>query len=518
MSKTFLELFSAARSISTPEIAVRTFDPASTIQNVRKSLDESEDTPLVSWDSIHGLRGINKSGSAAIAQMLSHAEVERPATIDLATALSALEYSPEDVIAFAHNAQLYWADPRVVQGIWNLRDIYKGNGALLVLLITAGDVLPTELQQDILVLDEPLPTREELAKAVTEVFAAAADSKKEYAKCKNGATPEVLKQTGDALIGLPMFPSDQASSMCLNKVEGTIDIDSLWARKRSIISQMPGLSFHTGTETLNDMYGNDTIREYAKRFMTGKHSPSLIVRMDEIEKQLAGNATDSSGVKGDLLGEFLTWVEDQKVICSLFLGIPGSSKSWSTYCIAGQFKKPCINYSLSAMQDSHVGVSGKNQRNAQRTLDSISDGRIWLVATANSLNGLPPELISRFQVGGIFFFDSPDSEEREGIMKLKSVKYGLDAKQALPDMTGWTGRDIDNCARKADMLSISLVDAGEYIVPLMRSHAEQMKTLRMSAHDRFLSASKPGTYQYTEPSITPEELPTAPETPRRKIR
>jgi SpoVK/Ycf46/Vps4 family AAA+-type ATPase len=233
--------------------------------------------------------------------------------------------------------------------------------------------------------------------------------------------------------------------------------------------------------------------------MSGKYAPTVILRMDEIEKQFAGNGTDSSGVKGDLLGEWLTWVNDNGIICTLLLGVPGSSKSWATYCIGGEFQKPVINYSISAMQDMHVGNSSKNLRGANRTIDSISDKRVWLIATANSLNGLPPELISRFQVGGIFFFDAPDDAEKQGIMKLKITKYGLDT-QELPDMTGWTGRDIENCARKAQLLNVNLVEAGQYVVPLMTSHKEQMDALRQSAHGRFLSASHPGVYQYTKPA------------------
>jgi hypothetical protein len=112
------------------------------------------------------------------------------------------------------------------------------------------------------------------------------------------------------------------------------------------------------------------------------------------------------------------------------------------------------------------------------------------------MNGLPPELISRFQVGGIFFFDAPDATEREGIMKLKMASYGL-ASQPLPDMTNWTGRDVENCARKADLLGCSLIEAGQYIVPLLTSHSEQMESLRVSASGRFLSASKEGVYTYT---------------------
>ena len=96
-------------------------------------------------------------------------------------------------------------------------------------------------------------------------------------------------------------------------------------------------------------------------------------------------------------------------------------------------------------------------RNANRCLDAIGDGKIWLIATANKLNGLPPELISRFQLGGIWFFDMPRTKEKAGIMKIKFAAYKLDPNQPLPQMVGWTGRDIDNCARKAQLFGTSML-------------------------------------------------------------
>ena len=504
--KSFIELFTAAREISTPLVAVRTFDPASTIQAITKSLGDelAAKTPVISWDAIHGLRGLNEpAGTEALAKMAEEANVELAATVDLPIALGTLEFADEDVIAFVHNPHLAWTvDKKVIQAEWNLRDGYKARGNMLVNLIGIGDELPAELQQDTLMLEEPLPTREELATIVKDTFAAAAQ-KKEYAACKNGATPKVIKDATDAGIGLPQFPFDQSVAMCLDKKKGTLDIQTLWGRKKDIVSANPGLTYHNGDETLKDMYGCDSIRKFGIAFMNGKFSPTLILRQDEIEKQFAGNGSDSSGTKGNLLGEWLTWVNDRRIICSLFLGVPGSAKSHTAYCLGGEFGRPVINYSIPGMEHEHVGMSAKHQRTAHKVLDAISDGKIWLIATANSLNGLPAELVSRFQVGGIFFFDAPDDEEKLGILKLKIAKYGLNPDQQMPDMTNWTGRDVDNCARKADTLGISLVEASEYIVPLLQSHKEQMDNLRQSASGRYLSANKPGTYEYKPAVVKP---------------
>lgn len=518
----FIEIFTAARAVATPTIAIKTFDSQSTIRAIKESLgEEYETTPLINWDSLHGIEGINKAGGIAAAKACADADIERPTTIDLApAALLALEQVPEDAISFLHNAHLFWNEPRVIQGVANLRDKNKGKGALTVLLMSPGEVLPSEFQQDVLVLDDPLPSREQLGEIVKQIFQDSAEARPEYKACKDAATPAVIKATTDALVGLPAFPSEQAVSMDLNKLTGEVDYDSLWGRKRSIISQMPGLSFQTNLPRLADMHGNVEFANFANLLMTGKKSPTTIIRMDEIEKQFAGNATDSSGDKGNLLGEWLTWVNDYGIICSLLLGVPGSSKSWATYCIAGEHNKPCVNYSVSAIQDKHVGQSAKHQRNAHTTLNAISDNAIWLIATANTLNGLPPEMISRFQLGGIWFFDAPEQKELEGIMRLKIAKYKLDPKQPMPAMEGWTGRDVDNCARRADLLGVSLAEAGKRIIPLMRSNYQEMQALRESAHDKYLSATKAGTYQCTvvSKSVIPESAPLVQDTTSRKMR
>jgi len=54
--KTFIQLFTDARSVSTPSVAIRTFDPTSTILAVQNSMseEEAELTPFITWDAIHG--------------------------------------------------------------------------------------------------------------------------------------------------------------------------------------------------------------------------------------------------------------------------------------------------------------------------------------------------------------------------------------------------------------------------------------------------------------------------------
>lgn len=512
----FLQNFVNARNVGTPMIKVNTPDNVSTIASVRKSLGKVEPkTPLAVWDAISGLLGLNDEGTKVVQAMINNSGMDKDATTQLPITLKMVN-APEhsDFILFVHNPHLFWDnDPLVIQGIWNCRDTFKANGMVLVLMTPLGTLLPTDLNNDVLSLEEALPTRTEIRAMVDEIY--------KYANAPK-PTEKVYEQCGDALVGIPAFPVDQALAMNITKSTGAMNVKGLWERKRGIISATPGLSFFDGELTLADMGGNKNIAEYGSKIMAGKRGANVILRVDEIEKAFAGAGTDTSGVKGDLLGNFLSWVEDKKIFCILLLGVPGASKSHFIYCLGGQFGKPVLNFDIAGMQDSLVGNSGKNLRKAEATVEAISDGQIVLIATANSLRGLPAELLSRFEKGGIFFFDVPDESERADILALKIKKFGLAKEQTagfdIKRTEGWTGREIESLCDKADRLGVTLSEAGQYVVPLTVSQKASIDELRESATDRYLSASKPGRYTFTKTTTVIDHSLTASSAGPRKLR
>jgi SpoVK/Ycf46/Vps4 family AAA+-type ATPase len=142
-----------------------------------------------------------------------------------------------------------------------------------------------------------------------------------------------------------------------------------------------------------------------------------------------------------------------------------------------------------------VGASGERLRAALKVVDAVTDGRSLWIATCNSIGTLPPELRRRFTLG-TFFFDLPSPEERRAIWKIYMGKYGLSGE--LPDDDGWTGAEIKECCRKAYRLKLTLKESAEYIVPVARSAADQIKALRQQASGRFISASHPGVYEFQD--------------------
>jgi SpoVK/Ycf46/Vps4 family AAA+-type ATPase len=152
------------------------------------------------------------------------------------------------------------------------------------------------------------------------------------------------------------------------------------------------------------------------------------------------------------------------------------------------------------MQNALVGESGGRLRTALKVVDAVTNERSLWIASCNSIGTLPPELRRRFTLG-TFFFDLPSVEERAAIWRIYQEKYGVSGE--LPDDDGWTGAEIKECCRKAYRLKLSLRQSADYIVPVSRSAADQIKGLRQQASGKFISASYAGVYQFQESAAAP---------------
>jgi hypothetical protein len=486
----FVETLKAALRVSTPLVAVRTPDPASTVETVLSVLNgKGDEIPVLHWDIMRGLAGINDAGRSEARRVLDGGN---PALVSArpSDALTLAEKLGQDAILFFANGQRFFTDAVVAQGIWNLRDSFKAKGCMLALLMTSGSTLPPELAEDVFLMDEPLPSAEDLGRIVASTFASAGLPEPDT---------EVRGKAIDAVIGLAAFPAEQALAMSVTK--NGLDMAGLWERKRQVIEQTPGLSVWRGGETFSEIGGVQNVKTFLRAVVAGAEPPRVVVFIDEIEKHLAGTGTDLSGVKTEMTGALLTWMQDRRADGCIFIGPPGAAKSAVAKATGNTAGIPTIAFDLAGMQSSLVGASGDRLRTALKIVDAVSQGRTLFIATCNKIATLPPELRRRFTLG-TFFFDLPSAEERGTIWEIYTRKYVTSGEP--PDDEGWTGSEIEECCRKAYRLKISLQEAARYIVPLSRSASDEIKSLRLQASGKFISASAPGVYQFEEAAAMPK--------------
>ncbi len=482
--RTWIDRLKAARGVSTPLLAVETVDPGATA----RAIGEASEAPVVWWDCAAGPRPVNDAGREVCSQTWS----DPYQALNLVEVLKAAERMPVRAMLLIANAHRFLDETAVLQAVGNLRDPFR-NGRSLILLVVPGARLPQELAQDVLVLERPLPGAEELRPIVDEIVNAAAEQIQGFKP-----PPEKARaRAAEALVGLGEFAAESALSLSIN--DGGLAPENLWARKRGMINQTPGLTLvPAGAETFSGMGGLQAIREFGSRLFQSENPPRLIVWVDELEKAIAGagggGLGDSSGTSQDQLGVLLRYQEENGWSGILLVGPPGSGKSMVAKALGATHATPTLLLDLGAMKGSLVGQSEQRIRAAMRVIQALAGSEALFVATCNRLEAIPPELRRRYRYG-IWFTDLPDADEREAIWKIHLEAAGIGPAELRPGDPIWTGAEIRNCCELAKRLDISPQEAAAYIVPVSQSDPEGIERLRKAADGRFLSASRTGPYR-----------------------
>lgn len=194
----------------------------------------------------------------------------------------------------------------------------------------------------------------------------------------------------------------------------------------------------------------------------------------------------------------------------LLAGVPGCGKSLSARLIAEQWKLPLYRFDMGALFDKYVGESEKNLRQALEYVDSVSPCVLWideiekelagggdndtskrilgsflywlqefssrtfLVATANDISLMPPELFRKGRLSEIFFVDLPTEKERRSAIDL----YADLCLDFVP-----TDEQKDELARQSEGFSYADIEAAvksvaekEYITGKAETYASLQKS------------------------------------------
>ena len=507
-----MKQFEAARRASVPLVIWKSPDAAATISAVVGVAKY----PVFSWDIARGIRPCNEPARSFNITEENCGIGNPPGMLTTAQDL------PPDSVMFMHNAHLFASDgsggsnSAVVQGIWNLRDTNKADHRTLIMLASQMQI-PSELVNDVMVIDEALPNESQLSEIVDRLVQQAKIGAKDGGvKFQDVGAADRAKAV-DALSGLSAYAAEQSVAVSFEKQNGkgiVLNLDTLWERKRQTIEETRGLTVWRDGETLDDVKGCENVKRFARKIIAGKRSPRAIVFIDEIEKTGVANTGDLSGTNNDQLGYFLSHMQNTKAQGFIAVGPPGCAKSMLAKAFGNTAKVPTIQFDMGAMKAGIVGESERHFRTALKVVDAVSQGRALYIATCNDIQSLPPALIRRFTLG-IFYFDLLTLVEREACWKYYIKKFGLkntgfvengSGGYTLPfDDVGWTGSDIYNCANRAWMFDETLAEAARYATPVCKTDPAGIERLRKLADGAFLSANYEGLYRIGKDTVKVQE-------------
>jgi SpoVK/Ycf46/Vps4 family AAA+-type ATPase len=230
---------------------------------------------------------------------------------------------------------------------------------------------------------------------------------------------------------------------------------------------------------------------------------------------------------------------------ALLIGPPGTGKSLVAKCIASAWGMPLLRLDMGALKSKWVGESEANIRKALQVAEAVSPCVLWLdeiekalggstspqgdggvaadalgavlswmqervgsvfvIATANDVRALPPELMRKGRFDEVFFLDLPTAVERSAILasSLRQFDRAPDAQidSVARATAGFTGAELSALVPDAlfvafaenerAITSADLLEAAKNVVPQSKSASEKLEVLRTWAKGRARPASTP---------------------------
>ncbi len=346
--------------------------------------------------------------------------------------------------------------------------------------------IPVELERAFVVIEHDLPGREQLERIARGVAT-------EPGELPDG---DGLAAVLDAAAGLTRVEAENAFSLSLVRHD-RIAPDVLWQLKAQALKKSGLLTLHRGGETFADLGGLDALKSFCTRALRPGRRADVRAR----------------GV--------------------LLLGPPGTGKSAIAKALGRETGRPTLFLDVGALMGSLVGQTEERTRQSLRIADAMApcvllidelekalggvagagdggvsarmfgslltylsdhESDVFVVAAANDISRLPPELSRAERFDGVFFLDLPSPREREQIWQMYVRRFGLEPGRHLPDSRDWTGAEIRSCCRLAALLDVPLAEAATNIVPVAVTAGEAVEKLRQWASGRCLAADRAGVY------------------------
>lgn len=365
--------------------------------------------------------------------------------------------------------------------------------------------LPSELEKDVHILDLPFPNFEDIKAIYKKVCLAH--------NISNIDNPD--NELIESALGLTIMEAEKAFSLAYIENESLTgaEVPLIIREKENVIKKSGYLEYYHPKEEMKDVGGLANLKIWLKKRGRG---------FDKGAKDFG--LTYPRGI--------------------LLLGIPGTGKSLTAKAVGNLWHFPLLRLDMGKIFGGIVGESEKNIREALNIAEAIAPSILWIdeiekgmsgisssgstdggttarvlgtfltwlqektkpvfvVATANDISQLPPELLRKGRVDEIFFVDLPTENEREEIIKIHLKKKNrqpknFDTQKLAQESKGFSGAELEEVIKEAlfqaydeekEVTDNHILEAIGKTFPLSRTMHETIDKMRKWAKSRAVSAS-----------------------------
>ncbi len=388
--------------------------------------------------------------------------------------------------------QRFLEDIAISRELRNLARSLKSQPKNIVIIAPQVNI-PEELAEVITIVDFPLPTTPEIKTEITRLISATGQTLSdkllaEFVRAAKGLSTERIRRVLTRAI---------ASTGQLEPE----DVELILEEKRQSIRQTQILDFYPATEQISDIGGLDNLKswllrrggafsEQARAYGLPNPRGLLLVGIQGTGKSLTAKAIAHHWHLPLLRLD----------VGRLFAGLVGESESRTRQTIElAEALSPCILW-IDEIDKGFAGVDGKGDSGTTSrvfgtfiTWLAEKKSPVFVVATANNIRSLPPEMLRKGRFDEIFFVGLPNQEERQAIFKVHLVKLrphnlgNYDVKRLAYETPEFSGAEIEQTIIEAmhigfsqnrDFTTDDILEAASQIVPLAKTAQEQIEFLQ----------------------------------------
>jgi len=397
--------------------------------------------------------------------------------------------------------------------IRRLKDIalHLKNSQKTIVLISSVLEIPPELDKEITVINLPQPTKDELGELLDDIIREVEPLQQVQVDLDEDGRERLLQ----AALGLSLAEAENVFAKVMVKDQrlSAEHVNDVFAEKQQIVRKSGLLEYYAADEDFGSVGGLSVLKDW------------LIKRASAFTAE--AHAFGLPAPKGILL-----------------LGVQGCGKSLCAKAVSRLWQLPLLRFDMGRMFGSLVGSSEENVRRAISVAESIAPAVLWVdevdkafvgsqssamtdggttarvfgtfltwlsektapvfvVATANEVAQLPPELLRKGRFDEIFYVDLPSEQERGDIFTIHLAKRkrrpeSFDLPALVAASPGFSGAEIEQAIisamydafyEKHELATAHILEALQQTVPLARTMAEKVTDQRQWAVGRARSAS-----------------------------
>ncbi len=365
----------------------------------------------------------------------------------------------------------------------------------VILVLSPRLAIPPDLEKDVVVLDVPLPSRQEVARLLGLLCMSQ----------KIDLPPERFERFVTASLGLAEKEIKRAYARVLldGRRFAEADLELMIDEKESLLRKSRYLEYIRGSVRIGDVGGLGNLKEWL-----GDRSAAFS------ERARAFGLPEPKGL--------------------FLLGVQGCGKSLSAKAVADLWRVPLLRLDVAALFE---GRADEGLRETIRVAESLAPAVLWIdeiekaflsggadsgrvfgafltwmqektkavfvVATANEVRGLPPELLRKGRFDEIFFVDLPNAHERLEILDIhvrrrKRDPERFDLLAVAEETERYSGAELEQLiiaamfrafAADRELEQEDLIRVARDTIPLAVTMDDRLKELRDWARPRARPAS-----------------------------